>query len=379
MEESRILALIAISVFAAAVLGLRYNVYTVFLELVAGFILGNLLHYTLPEQILFISEIGLISLMFMAGMEVDFETFKSKWKDSVRLGSLAYVIPFAAIFALGFFLFDQRETALLMAIALVPASAGVVYTILVQKGPLGTRRKMILASVMVTDIASMILLGVFFSRFSYFTILLFGIVILSFFILPKVGSYLSSISGKEIVNIEIKFALAVVLLSEFFADLAGVDGVLVAFLFGMAFSEIFAGSTKGDRSSEEKLQAIVFGFLTPIFFFVTGYMISAAAFVRWWYLIIFVVAFTFFVKWVTVYAIGKKIFPQRIKQVAMIFNTPLSIGIVTVGVGIREGVLPPEQGSILMLVVIISSFIGVMFTRYPAFSSAQTAEAAGKE
>lgn len=373
MESNAILALAAILVFAAAILGIRFNFYTVFLELLAGFALGNLLGFTLPDQIGFLAHIGLIALMFMAGMEIDFTTFKEKWRKSVSLGVGSYVIPFAAIGGALFFVFGRDlDKALIAAIALVPASAGVAYTLLVQKGPLGTRRKMILSSIMVTDILSMVLLGVFFSRLSFFTIGLFAFVVASFWFLPKLGKWIGSIGGKDIVNIEIKFALAVILVSEFFAGLAGVDAVLIAFLFGMAFSEIFSGTSESNKLAEDKLQAIVFGFLTPIFFFATGYGISGAVFVDFWYIILGLVLFTFVVKWGTVYLIGRSIFPERIKSVAMLFNTPLSIGIVTVGIGREQGVLTDEIASILLLVIIIISFVGVLFTKYPELTKEES-------
>lgn len=348
-------------------MGIRYNIYTVFLEIFAGFVLGNIIGADLPENIVILSDIGVLALMFMAGLEVDFKTLSDKWRKSVWLGSMSYIVPFIFIFFLTFFLFgESMNIALLSSIALVPASVGIVYSLLRTKGPLGSRRKMILSSVMITDLLSMILLGVFFSNFSYFTILLFVLIILAFKFLPRFGKFLFSHGGSDIVNIEIKFALAIILAANFFALRSGIDGVLIAFLFGMACSEIFSGSTVPNKLAEEKLSAVVFGFLTPIFFFATGFGISFFIFLDYWYIIVLLVIFTFAVKWLTVYTIGSRIFPNRIRSLVMLFNTPLSIGIVAVGIGAKQGIITNTLAGILALVIIISSLIGVLFTKYPA-------------
>ena len=67
--------------------------------LAAGIILGpfglNVLTNKMPTMEL-LSDIGLLYLMFVAGLEVDIEQFKKKRNRSLGFGSLTFIIPLIA-------------------------------------------------------------------------------------------------------------------------------------------------------------------------------------------------------------------------------------------------------------------------------------------
>ena len=85
-----------ILIVLAGYVSLRTGLSTSILELLFGG-LGRLLGIMPTGTLAFLAEIGAIMLMFIAGTEIDINILKKKFKESVLLGSLIFLVPFITL------------------------------------------------------------------------------------------------------------------------------------------------------------------------------------------------------------------------------------------------------------------------------------------
>ncbi|HDJ95006.1 MAG TPA: hypothetical protein ENG46_01545, partial [Acidilobales archaeon] len=86
----------SVLIVLAGYISLRTGLSTSILELLFGG-LGRLLGITPTGTLAFLAEIGAIMLMFIAGTEIDINILKKKFKESVLLGSLIFLVPFVTL------------------------------------------------------------------------------------------------------------------------------------------------------------------------------------------------------------------------------------------------------------------------------------------
>src|SRR5207253_5406597 len=101
-SSTQLVAVAAVAFLAPLLLGLapRLRVPAVVLEIVAGIVLGPVLHWMhvdLPIQVL--STLGLAFLLFLAGLEIDFDRLKG---PALKLAGLGFFASLAIGVAVGF-------------------------------------------------------------------------------------------------------------------------------------------------------------------------------------------------------------------------------------------------------------------------------------
>ena len=155
------LILLATVLFAAAFR--KFHLPWVLALITAGVVIGphGLQQAEVTPTMSFLSQIGLIFLMFMAGLETKFDSFKKLKYDISWLSALNSIIPFAAGVTLGY-VFDLSLTAsLLIGIIFMSSSIAVIIPTLdslnLSKTKLG---KSIVASTIIEDVLSLVLLSI---------------------------------------------------------------------------------------------------------------------------------------------------------------------------------------------------------------------------
>lgn len=131
------------------------QVPTAVAEIITGIILGqsgfNVLHGTI--RVNFLSNIGVMMLLFLSGMEIDFALFRNKAKkgpDPVKISLLAFgaTTVMSIILGLALKLMGLFSDLALAAIILATVSLGVVIATLTEKGILN---KPIGQTILLTD------------------------------------------------------------------------------------------------------------------------------------------------------------------------------------------------------------------------------------
>jgi Kef-type K+ transport system membrane component KefB len=163
------LAIVAAVAFAAPLaLGLvpAVRLPAVVLEIVLGIVVGPALlgWVKVDDAVEVMSLLGLAFLLLLSGLEVQFDMLRGRL---LRITSLGFPVSFAVAVAAGLILdaADVTGAPLLIAIMLSATSLGVVIPVLEDAGEASTQfGQIVIAAASIADIATIVLLSLFFSR-----------------------------------------------------------------------------------------------------------------------------------------------------------------------------------------------------------------------
>jgi len=262
-------------------------------ELVAGILIGPSVAGWLSQQLFGVSyyinldapagqfmgvlaNIGIITLMFLAGLSIDVGELKKSGKPAALVATTGVVVAFMLGFgAASIFGWPPLEAAFAGGI-LVATSVGITVRTLMDIRRLHTRIGMtILGAAVIDDVLGIIILSVL-SGLAYGSLSLLGlsenlVLMALFFILvivigfkfgPRLVTYVSRFRVEEIT---LSVALAMVFLIAALAEMVSVAAITGAFLAGLVISKApVVGSLR------EKVSTIGYGLLIPLFFVEMG-------------------------------------------------------------------------------------------------------------
>jgi Kef-type K+ transport system membrane component KefB len=280
-----LLIVVAVAFAAPLVLGFFPGVKlpSVVLEILAGIVIGPsvLGIVEVDDSVSVISVIGLAFLLFLAGLEIEFDRLRG---PVLRVTMMAFVISFsiAIVVALLLKATGLIETPLLIAIILCATSLGVLIPVLKDAGEISsTFGQLIVAAGTIADFGAVILLSIFFSGEGGVgsTLLLIGSLVLLavvVFIAVKTAER-SSLLSRDLIRLQdttaqIRVRGAVVLLVGFaaIADSLGLESILGAFIAGAILSLLDKDEEMTHPEFRRKLEAVGFGVFIPVFFVTSG-------------------------------------------------------------------------------------------------------------
>jgi glutathione-regulated potassium-efflux system ancillary protein KefC len=326
-------------------------------QLIIGAAIGSTVLGTDESWVKFLSGIGAIVLTFLAGAELDPQVFKLKWKEAAAVGFISFFLPFvgcaaAAHYVLGW----EPMPSWLAGVAMSTTSVAVVYAVMVEFGFNTTEYgKTILAACFVTDLGTVVALGLIFAPFTMKTLIFIGVGIVVFTVLPWLTPRFFKLYGNRPSELETKFLLLCLLGMGALAGWADSEAVLPAYLIGM----VLAGTVGKDHALIRRLRTLTFGLLTPFYFIRAGSFVSIPA------LIAAPAAFIFFliVKVVTkiagVYPTTKyfKSPHREAMYTTLLMSTGLTFGTISSLFGLSHGIIDRGQYSALVAAVIASAVI----------------------
>ena len=264
---------------------------SIVVELIAGIVIGPhvLGLVDIDEAIQVLSQIGLVFLFFLAGLEIAFERIGGR---PLRLAAYGFLLSFALALIVGGGLeaVDLVSTPLFVAIVLAATAFGIVVAVLKDAGQTMTETgQLIIVAASVADFGTVVLLSLFFSHQG--SGIESTIVLLALFALAvaAVGVALSRarLSGRlaeavgrlERTTAQIGVRGAFVLLVGFVALAAefGLEVVLGAFLAGAILRLVGQGDLLQTSRLGERLEAVGFGVFIPIFFVASGIQLDFSA------------------------------------------------------------------------------------------------------
>ena len=246
-------------------------------QLIIGVLLGGALLAGDATWIKFLSGAGAILLTFLAGAELDPIVFRKQWKQATSIGLVSFAAPFLGCAALARWgLGWGTDASWLAGIAMSTTSVAVVYAVMLEFGLNVTDYgKTVLAACFITDLATVVALGLIFAPFTDRTLIFIGVGVVAFFILPWVVPRFFKRYGGRPSELEAKFLMACLFGMGALATWVDSEAVLPAYLIGM----VLAGTVGKDHALVRRLRTLTFGLLTPFYFIRAGALVSLPALV----------------------------------------------------------------------------------------------------
>lgn len=262
------------------------NVPTAVAEIIVGIIMGssgfNLI--TSTHDLTLLSNLGVILLMFLSGMEIDFDLLQrknnpkgksqaGKTVDPLKTAITAFIGIVIMAFVLAYVLRLTRlfSEVMLAAIILMTVALGVVIATLKEKDILGRPiGQTILLTAVLGEVIPLLLLTIYASinggnaEQLWLIILLFvaAIFLLRRFKQPYL--WFAKIT-KSTTQLDIRLAFFLIFALVTVAETVGAENILGAFLAGMVMKLL-----EPSEATKDKLTSIGYGFFIPIFFIMTG-------------------------------------------------------------------------------------------------------------
>ena len=235
------------------------------------------------DRIEFLATIGLVYLMFSAGLEVDVNQFVRVRARALVFGIITFALPQLMGMGLGYLLHLDFLGMILLGSAFASHTL-LAFPILTRLGV--TRNEAVAVTTgatVLTDIGAFVVLAVVLGgqtggvSFGYFVQLLFSLAAFAFVVvvgLPRLGKFFfQRFSGRAI---EFQFVIVVLFLSALTAELIGVHEVVGAFLAGLAINATLP------RHSPVTGHVLFIGesFFIPVFLLYSGLITDPLSFLK---------------------------------------------------------------------------------------------------
>ncbi len=353
------LALVAtlLSIYLRIATALSEIVVGTIAQLFIGALLGAAILSGDASWIQFLSGAGAILLTFLAGAELDPNVFKKQWKQALVIGLISFSVPFLLCTALAYWGFAwSRPASWLAGIAMSTTSVAVVYAVMLELG-INTSHygKTVLAACFVTDLATVIALGLIFAPFTLKTVAFTGALVVAAFLLPWLTPRFFRRFGERPSELEAKFLMLCLFTLGGLATWADSEAVLPAYLIGM----VLAGTVGKDHALIRRLRTMTFGLLTPFYFIRAGSLVSLPTLAAAPGAFLLLLAVKVGAKMAGVYPLSRLYgsSAQEGMYTTLLMSTGLTFGTISALFGLSHNLINEAQYSALVAAVIGSAVV----------------------
>ena len=322
------------------------------------------------------STIGLLYIMFLAGLELDLKGFANYKHKSLVFGFFTFIIPFAIGYPVCLYLLDfSFETSFLVS-SMFATHTLVTYPIVSRLGI--SRNEAVGVTVggtILTDTAVLIILAVisgavsgqisydFWMKF-FVSVVLFLFIVL--FLIPKLAKwFFKNFEGEK--NSHFIFVLAMVFFAAFLSEVAGLEPIIGAFAAGMALNSLIPHTS----SLMNRLEFVGNSLFIPFFLISVGMLINFQVITQGPYAIIIAVTLTvvaligkYLAAWVTA-----AIFRYSKAYRNLIFGLSSSHAAATIAVimvGFRLGIVDENILNGTIILILVTCLVASFVTEYSA-------------
>jgi Kef-type K+ transport system membrane component KefB len=296
-------------------------------------------------------------LTFLAGAEIEPTSLRRNLRPSLAIGVVSFAAPFIGAFTFALAVLGwSLESAEVAGVALSTTSVAVVYAVMVETGlselELG---KLILAACFVTDLGTVLALGLLFAEPSPILLAFVVVTAAVLLALPRLLRVLVTRVPGRVSEPEIKFLFLVLLLLGGLATAAGSEAVLPAYVAGLVVAGVFAT----DKVLVHRMRATAFSLLTPFYFLKAGVLVALPAVVAGAGVIAALFAVKVGAKSVGVWPTARlfRLAPREASYTTLMMSTGLTFGSISALFGLSHGFIDQAQYTVLVSVVIASAVI----------------------
>jgi len=383
-EVSSILLYLATFLIAAKIGGLlaaKLRQPPVFGELLMGILIGPSVAGWVSQQLGFsplidpttaagdfismLADVGIILLLFLAGLSIDVGELKAAGKPSLLVATTGVIAAFTLGFGVAYLCSWSSLQAAFVGAVLVATSVGISVRTLMDINRLHTRVGMtILGAAVIDDVIGILILsvlaGLAFGGISFLglagnlgLIAVFFLVVISigFKVAPRMMAYLDKLPVEEMT---LSVALALAFLVSALAEKIRLAAITGAFIAGVVMSKApVAGSLK------DKISTIGYGLLIPLFFVEMGVRTDLGALANVSLIAIALVGVAMFDKVVGCGAGALLSGLGRLDslRVGVGMMPRGEVALIVAAIGIKAGIVNSALFSITVMIVLITSLV----------------------
>lgn len=367
----RTLTLVLLATAIVGHLSRRIRIPAVVGQLVVGIILGQAVLGWVPnDQFMHIfSEIGVIILMFMAGLESDLALLKKYFVPSLAVAVFGVVLPVGLVFGFGFLFNLSIESSLFLGVTFAATSVSITVEVLKEMNKLDTKEgSTILGAAVIDDILAVLILSVLVSVYGnvgsssgetnsiLLNLVLQAVYFIGVYVIFKwVAPILMSLGEKlQVPASVVLMSLVMCLGMAYLADLVGLSTVVGSFFAGIA-----VGQTEYRAEIDHNIIPIGYAVFIPMFFVSIGLNMTFHGFISDLKFTVPLLLLALFTKWFGC-GLGARLTGMNFDSASIIGSGMVSRGemaLIVAQVGFQAHLLHADYYSGVIMVIILTTLI----------------------
>lgn len=359
------LVIIILATKIAGYIATKFGQPSVLGEILVGILIGPaILGLVESDDLLHIfSELGVIFLMFFAGLETNLKDLTSNMKSALSVASFGVVLPLIGGYLVGIGFGMDPSHSLFLGIVLTATSVSISVQTFRELGQMNTKESAtVLGAAIADDIIGLILLAIVMSltvggdtsipevllkQVVFFAVILIG----NLKIVPIISK---SIDKFKIPDLSMVFAVVLCFAYAYFADFMGISNIIGAFFAGLALA-----TDKHREQFEDKLLPSVSVIFIPVFFASIGLSVTFKGIGDHIWLIIILCIVSVLTK-IIGGAFGAKITGYNMLSSTLIGAAMVSRGevaLITSSIGYKAGLFSQEYYTPMVIAIVFTTVI----------------------
>ncbi|KMT21104.1 cation:proton antiporter [Clostridium cylindrosporum] len=344
--------------------------------LLSGIVIGpsmfNIVHENEPIKVL--AQIGVIFLMFMAGLETDIEKFKTAGMSSFIIAIGGIVVPFLLGTVATYLFTGSLTESIFVGVILTATSVAITVQTLNELGKLNTRASInIIGAAIIDDILGIIILSVAImlvapsasdAASATGLLLILGKILIFIILSGILLKFLPGIIEKSMENGNKKsktetliliIAGLTILFSIFVEEALGIAAITGAYVIGLVIA-----LTKYNHTFEDKFSNVSTYLVSPIFFSSIGLTLNIKTLGPEVILPIIVISIAAILGKIIGCSGAAKLYGLSSKECTQIGVGMISRGevaIITATLGLSKGIITKDMYPTLLVVIIITTIV----------------------
>lgn len=344
---------------------------------------------TRDSSIELLGTVGLLYIMFMAGLELDMDKLKLNKKNSFVFGLATFIIPFSMGILMSLYALNLEIQAILLISIMFATHTLVSYPIVRRLGV--SKDVSVLTAVggtIVTDTSVLLMLSIITQDMGNGSaileviklIFLFTIYsILVFYTFPLVARWFFR-NIKRDRPVHFLFLLFMVCVSSYLAELIGTEPIIGAFLAGLALNR----SIPKNSLLMHHIDFVGNVLFIPVFLIGIGMLINVRTLVSGgylWYVFVILIVTAFVSKWLAAF-VSQKILAFNGTQRNLLFGLTCSHAAATIAIiaiGYEKLIIDIDIFNATILVILVSSILASLITEKAGKKLAMNADRIDKK
>ncbi|WP_102691556.1 cation:proton antiporter [Rummeliibacillus pycnus] len=360
------LVIIILAAKIAGYIATRFGQPSVLGEIIVGILIGPAIFGLIDNKDEFLhtfSELGVIFLMFFAGLETNLKDLTASLKSALSVASFGVMLPLIGGYIVGIGFGMDPSHALFLGIVLTATSVSISVQTFRELGQMNTRESAtVLGAAIADDIIGLILLAIVMSltvggdtsislvlikQVIFFAV----IIVCNWKVVPAISN---TIDKFKVPDLSMVFAVILCFTYAYFADYMGISNIIGAFFAGLSLA-----NDKHREQFEDKLSPTVSVIFIPVFFVSIGLSVTFSGIGEHIWLIVVLCIVSVITK-IIGGGFGAKITGYNMMSSTLIGTAMVSRGevaLITSNIGYSAGLFSQEYFTPMIIAIVFTTVI----------------------